>query len=325
LKSLKIGNAEFNAGIFILVSLVLFLFSIFWLRHFAFSPEMTVIGRFKDPGPVESGMLVYYQGVNVGKVSKLGFSDDYKYTYVYMDVYNKDLRLPDNVTAAIKIQGIAGQKYICISYPENPSGDLLAEGDIIEGETPFGIDELQAFLKKEIESGNIQKMFRNMEQAIANANETTIKMGETSERLNTLFAKYDIDIGGIIKSTSGATDEFNRAMANINNIVKSEEFQEDIKNTAKNASQLLEKTETNTQQVFDQIQDTRLIPNINYTIGKAYSAMDQAEQAFLAGENTACRFDCVGKNVSRMLNQKFLLFKLMFGNPGESLGECEEK
>ncbi len=323
MKRLKIGSAEFNAGIFIIISLALLLFSILWLRHFAFYPEMSVIARFKDPGPVDSGMLVYYQGVNVGKVSEVGFSEDYKYTYVYIDIFNKDLKLPANITAEIKIQGIAGQKFVCLSFPENPSVELLASGDIIEGEVPFGIEDLQAFLKKQIESGNLQKMFEEIDKAITNANNTTLKMGETSEQINRLFTKHDEEINGIILSTTGATEEFNQAMANVNSIVKSREFQENIKDTVKNANQLLQNTEFGTRQVFDQIQTTRLIPNLNNTVWKAYSAMDEAEQAFRVGGQTAQRYDCIGKNFSRMMNQRFLFFKLMFGNPGEPLEACE--
>ncbi len=323
LKKLKPGSAEFKAGIFIIISVTLLLFSILWLRYFAITPEKRIIARFTDPGPVETGIPVYYQGVNIGKVPKVGFSKNFRYTYVYMEIYNREIELPANVTARVKIEGIAGQKYLCLTYPEKPVNDLLASGDVIEGETTFGIDNLQEFFKKEIESGRLEKMFKGVEKAIANANKTTEAMGETSEKINALLAKYDRDIDDIIKSASGVTKELNEAVISVNKVVKSPEFQEDLKNTVKNANGLMHGTKVNAQRVFDQIEESRLIPNMSDTVNKTHSAMEEAEKAFKCTGKTAKRFDRVGENMNKMLSKRFLLFKLMFGRPGEKLSEGE--
>ena len=109
-------SAEFKSGLFIIISLALLIFSILWLRYFAITPDKHIVARFRDPGPVERGMPVYYQGVNVGKVPKIEFSKNFKYTYVYLDIYKK-LELPANITAMVKTEGLAGQKYVNISYP----------------------------------------------------------------------------------------------------------------------------------------------------------------------------------------------------------------
>lgn len=323
LRRLKPGSAEFKAGVFIIISLALLVFSILWLRYFAISPEKQIIARFKDPGPVEAGIPVYYQGVNVGRVPKVGFSDDFVYTYVYIDIYNKELKLPSNITARVKIEGIAGQKYVCLSYPEKPVGELLASGDIIEGESPFGLDDIQDFFKQEFESGRFQRAMKDFQASLANADKATAEIERTSRNINTLMFKYDREIQGIIRDTSGVTAGVNETIANVNRVVESPEFQLGVKETIMNANSLLQNTNANTQRVFSQIQQNNVIPNFNTTLCKTYATLEEAEKAMQNTSQVACTFDCVGKKASQMLSQRFLLFKLMFGRPGEPLEECQ--
>lgn len=323
LRKLKPGSAEFKAGVFIILSLALLVFSILWLRYFAISPEKRIIARFKDPGPVESGIPVYYQGVNVGRVPKVGFSKDFKYTYVYIDIYNKELELPANVNARVKIEGIAGQKYVCISYPKKPVDRMLASGDIIEGESPFGLDDVQDFFKREFESGRFQKAIKDFETSLANADKAAIQIGQASKKISLMFTKYDKDIDGIIKSTSGVTEGLNKTITGVNRVVDSPEIQKEVREAVSGVHRIVQNTEAGTEHIFGDIESTQIIKNTNTTVQKAFQTMDTAEDAFKDGGKAARRFDCIGRNVSQMLNQRFLLFKLMFSNPGKPLGECQ--
>ena len=69
-KQSEILAAEFNAGIFIIITIIMFIFVILWLRYFAVRPYMTVIASFRKTGPITTGTQVYYKGVNVGRVGK---------------------------------------------------------------------------------------------------------------------------------------------------------------------------------------------------------------------------------------------------------------
>ncbi|OGI00539.1 MAG: hypothetical protein A2Y25_00020 [Candidatus Melainabacteria bacterium GWF2_37_15] len=311
-------SAEFKSGLFIIISLALLIFSIMWLRYFAITPDKKIIARFRDPGPVERGMPVYYQGVNVGKVPKIGFSKNFKYTYVYLDIYKK-LELPANITAMVKTEGLAGQKYVNISYPEQPVDDMLANGDFIKGETPFGLSDIQELIKKEIESGRLEKMFKDIESTLANANVATAKIGNTSDRFNSLLTRYDSDINDIVKGTSGAVAQLNQSALKVNDIVESPE----IKETLASINRITQATEAGTANVFHDIEQTSLIPNVNATVYKTYSTLEEAELTMQKAGQAACRYDAIGKSISNILGQRFLLFKLMFGKLDVPTDECE--
>ena len=323
LRNLKKGNAELKSGIFIMVTLGLLIFSILWLRYFAILPDKKIIVRFKNPGPIDSGLPVYFQGINVGKIKKVGFSPDYRCTYVYIDIYMKKLQLPANMKAKVKVEGIAGQKYVSLMYPENPSGELLADGSMIEGETPLGLDDIKEFFRREIDNGRLPRLFNNMEAAIVNANAATAEIGKTSQRLNMLMAKYDSDIDNIVSSTSGTISGLNKTIKDVNQVVASAEIQDGLRDTVKNINKLVETTNTRTENVFNQIDQASLIPNINATVYKTYTTLNETQSAIQTARQTALTYDCVGKNINDVLNQRFLLFKLMFGRVGKPLEKCE--
>ncbi len=57
-------------------------------------------------------------------------------------------------------------------------------------------------------------------------------------------------------------------------------------------------------------------------IGSTISGIgDAAEQV----DQTAARFDCVATQLSKMLNERFLGFKLFFGKPGAGFEECQRR
>src|SRR3989339_2180054 len=95
-------GAEFKAGIFIIVILALLIFSVLWLRYFAIRPQMTIIAKFVNPGPITTGLPAYYKGLNIGSIRKLAFTEDYKYSLLHIEIYQKNFKIPKNVSAVIK-------------------------------------------------------------------------------------------------------------------------------------------------------------------------------------------------------------------------------
>jgi len=127
------GKDLFKAGLFVIFCMSLIIFSIFWLRFFSFTTEKTIIAKFAECGPISKGTPVFYHGVNIGKVKDVTFSKDFKDTLVEIAIYKKNMDLPKNVSTQIKIEGLTGQKYLDIIYPDKPSGQILADNDVITG------------------------------------------------------------------------------------------------------------------------------------------------------------------------------------------------
>jgi|GEM_PF-1781753 len=235
-KSIEKRSAEYKAGLFIVISLALLIFSILWLRYFAIRPHMTIVSRFKDPGPIAKGLQVYYQGVNVGKVSKIDFSKDFRYTLVYISIYRKDLKLPANVIARIDSQGITGQKFINITYPDHPVSKLLSDGSVISGEVPFSLSDLQEILGAQVKNGKLQKMLENFEKSFEMQEQLSIKMTKLATSANKLIEENREKISELIDAGASTAENLDKIFSNVNEIVGDSEIKQGIKSTVKTAN-----------------------------------------------------------------------------------------
>lgn len=235
-KEVEKRKAEYKAGLFIIISLFLLIFSILWLRYFAIRPYMTVIAKFKDPGPIAKGLQVYYQGVNVGRVSEIDFSKDFKYTLVHMSIYRKNLNLPANVVASIDSQGITGQKFLNIKYPEHPSSKLLSDGSVIQGEIPFGLADVQRMLGEQIKSGRIQKALVNFERSFEIQEELSLNMNKLATNANTLIDENKEEIKMLLNKGTKTAVNLNRILSNVNDIVGDPQVKRSIKSTVMSAN-----------------------------------------------------------------------------------------
>jgi len=412
-KTTNKSKSEFKAGIFIILSIALLIFTVLWIRYFAVKPSMNIIAAFKNPGPIARGLPVYFQGVNVGKVDKVRFSDDFKYTLVYIEIYYEGLKLPSNSTARVESQGITGQKYLEIAYPANPSQVYLTNNATIYGEQAFGIAELQRMLGEQIKSGRLQKIINEFEESFLLQKQLSIKLEQTADNINKVLLSNKDKINIIFKEGAASSQKLKLVLNNLNEVVGDPAVKRDFKdlvastssvgrnvsnllgdNTLRetilrnsenvgrlinNTNNLLEGLQTTagrtpglasnlntlladldelvnnlnlySEEVYDQLNRTGTICNLNNSILKAGRAFDEAGN-FFGSSNTALssisrsqtgknigvlftetlqntnqaakRFDCFNRNLSTMLNKRFLLLRLLFGKPGSSLEECEK-
>jgi hypothetical protein len=338
-KKLDIKRAEFQSGLFIIITLALLIFSVLWLRYFALMPDKKITVRFNDPGPIETGTTVYYRGVNIGKVPKIELSEDYKYTLVHIDIYKKNLCIPSNSIAKIRSAGMTGQRYINIMPPEESSGKFIASGDVLEGKDAFDFNNFNDFIEDQIESGKFDKMASDFRQMLANTSKMSIAIEKLSTAGLELVNGNKKELNGLIKETSRAAKDMQGVLASVNEIVNDPEIKVSAKETIKGMNVLVNSTQKNTDNVFQQIGQSELIPNMSCAFKKTGNALDGVDNIIseLGGkegdrnliketlENTnlaARRVDCFSKNMGETMNQRFLLFKLMFGRPGASFEEC---
>jgi len=158
---------------------MLLIFSVLWLRNFSIAAEKTITVRFRDTGPISQGLPVYYQGLNVGRIKEIKYSDDYKYTLAVVEIHKKNLNLPQNVYAETRTEGITGQKYLALVYPEQPSYNTLQDGDIIEGRLS-AMQEVQANIGESLRNGKIQN-------AVGDVRVTALNAAEASQKINDLI------------------------------------------------------------------------------------------------------------------------------------------
>jgi ABC-type transporter Mla subunit MlaD len=229
-------TAEYKAGMFIIISLAMLIFSILWLRYFSIRPEMEITAEFTNPGPLTKGLQVYYQGVVIGKVSNIDFSKDFKFTLVKISIYRKGLNLPANVKAKIDSQGITGQKFISIIYPDKPVKQMLRNGSMILGESPFSIADFQEALGEQIKNGNFKKLLTNLSESLELQKELSIKMEKLALTMNDFIDKNRYRITLFLDEAIKSTNNLNKIFMNINEIVSDKEIKQNIKSTVKTAN-----------------------------------------------------------------------------------------
>jgi len=329
----------FKAGLFIIFTLSLLIFSILWLRLFSLSPEKIITAKFEECGPISKGVPVYYHGVNIGKVDDVNFSDDFRYTLVKILIYRRKLALPKNIYAEIKTEGLTGQKYVGISYPENPSKETLQNGDVIEGRLS-DFYQIAKSVSKAIKNGQLEKTFGQLDNTSTNATAASEKAVQLLTLLQEVINSNRSDIRKLISESALSAANVHISSTSIKNLSTSPEINQDIRTTISNmskSSQKLDKITTNVQKItvdMDKITgDCNFREDILKTADNAQIFSERLNRGDLNclitktlqdTNRTVNRYDCIGASFSDMMGERFLLMRLMFGKPGQSFQKCTD-
>jgi phospholipid/cholesterol/gamma-HCH transport system substrate-binding protein len=144
-------NIQLITGIFVILGIAAFTYMAVTIggARFGNTPGYTVHARFTNISGLQSGAIVEAAGVRVGTVTAIDFDPDSYEAIVSMRI-NEDVPVQEDAIAAIRTQGIIGEKFIKLS----PGGfdELLADGDeLYETESAVSLEEL---VSKYIFSGN---------------------------------------------------------------------------------------------------------------------------------------------------------------------------
>jgi phospholipid/cholesterol/gamma-HCH transport system substrate-binding protein len=135
-------NIQLLTGIFVMIGIASFTYiavSIGGVR-FTAQPGYTLIARFTSISGMQVGAIVEAAGVRVGTVSAIRFDAD-RYEAIVSLRINQDVPVQEDAIAAIRTQGIIGEKFIKII----PGGfeELLTDGmEIGETESAVNLEEL---------------------------------------------------------------------------------------------------------------------------------------------------------------------------------------
>lgn len=331
------GNVLFKAGLFILFTLSLLIFSILWLRFFSLASDKTITAKFLECGPISKGVPVFYHGVNIGKIDKVDFSDDYKYTLIKILIFRKKMALPKNVYAVIKTEGLTGQKFVEILYPENPSKEILANGDVIEGKLS-DFYEITKAVSQAVKNGQLKSTFGGFKNTAQNASGASKKMIELIALLEEIVNSNRGDVKKLIREAALSANNFHVTSASLKNLSTSPELQQDIKYSVsyipKNSAKL-DNIAANINKITVDIDKVTGNPEFQEGLLKAAVGTGNIADRLDKGDlnclikrtledtdKTINRYDCIGESFSEMMSERFLLTRLMFGRPGQSFQKC---
>jgi|GEM_PF-4370698 len=323
-----------------------------------FGPEKTIYMRFKDPGPLPERMDVYYKGIKVGKVTGMKFSEDYKYTVLTVEIRKKDFNPPNNIYAEIKIegearfwaQGINITQYIDLAYPENPSSTSLKDKDTIEGRIG-DIERIQEYLKESLSKEEVESSVDNIQQITKNTEEATQNLAQVTEKINIFLDRNQQKMNEIVSRTNEAIANLNATAENTRSITLTmREFAEKpgeetgLRSALQNLAEFTENINTVSIDLGKFTGDVGFRDELIATPGeirKFISGTNRNVEEFIQSTNATIarldqkvcitlndadrainRYDCIGAGISDLMSERFLVFKLLFGKPGEAFELC---
>lgn len=327
------NKAKYSAGLFIIFSIAILLFCIVWLRYFAIFPDMIIIAKFRNPGPLSVGVQTYYKGICIGKVKKLEYTKNLNHTLVYIDIYIKNLKMPNNSIAEIQVEGITGQKYVDIVPQGVPSATLIKNNDMIVGKSIFGITDFQYYLQEQVTSGRIERILSDIEGTL----ERSQKLAENLEVITDIFVDQEQDLKNILTDGSKTAQNMSSISENVKKFSDKEHLWEDLETSITNITS----TSENLNKISSDLNDEQVIQNlssaikeadltmceINYLIAELKKAgvnQDQIASIIKNTEKTVKNTSCMSYGMNKMLSERFLLLKLLFGKPGKHF-KCTTK
>lgn len=143
----KQRSAQLKVGIFILLSIVIFVYGVFTIsgQEELFEREYKVMTYFDNSAGLLEGAYVRLSGVGVGSVSTIRFSDDLSLgkVQVVMEINKRAFsRISKDSHATIKTEGLLGAKFVEIVPGKGESIGKARDGIVISGYTSPEMQEI---------------------------------------------------------------------------------------------------------------------------------------------------------------------------------------
>ena len=326
---------------------ILLLLGCFLVGKLAYKPDKKIIIKFDNIPPViqrlpRAKIKAYYRGFNIGEVSKMQLCCDQKHVLFFLDIHYKNLNLPKNSRVYLDSEDLYGTSHLSFYYPNSPSPDVIEDGDIIYAS---GVHQrLDQFLIGQFHEGQIEELLSNLIFITGAVRKTLDSNNDDAGALIKDLRKTNSDVGILIKS--------------IIDIISDPQIKRDIKTSSHSAAkllsskeitdapQLLNKTVENMEEINKNLTKTNItLPILDNTVKTTNNTMTGTKQTLRATnknlksldqkippippcllENTNRTLEnanCISHELCGILSKRFLLFRLLFGNPAKSLEKCQ--
>ena len=227
------GSMQLKIGLFVLISIMIFVFGIFTISGDSklFEKKYLVRTKFNNTAGLLPGAYVRLSGVQIGTVSGIQFPEnsDSNSIEVHLTVNKEGFgRITTTSKATVRTEGLLGAKYIEIIRGKEKGGEImepgvkLKDGEYIESFTP---PELQEIIGQSEEFlSNLTRISRNLDSIVeAFANEENI--ANIEESLASLRQSINA-----IENERGA----------LHTLIYDEQMATDLKNMVSNLSEVSE-------------------------------------------------------------------------------------
>jgi len=270
---------EVKTAILVISGILLFIYLFNFLKGTdILDSSRTFYTIYDNVEGLEPSTPVTINGLNVGKVQEIGFTDDGTGRLLVKLNVDEEFEFSNNSKAQLYEAGLIGGKAVAI-IPAFDNAEKAVKGDYLEGTVKAGLSELvnkrltplQEKLETTIVSAdslllNINSVFddrtkANLRNSIAELNSTISSFKTTSSSLNELVVKNQDNLESTLKNIENIS---NNLSAITDSIVKSDLAQTiaNLENTISNFNAILVKIESGEGSMGKLMKDEGLYNNL---------------------------------------------------------------
>ena len=252
-----------NKILLISLSLCAFIVAILFMYHLL--SRTIIYAQFDKLRPFHEKAPVYFRGYKIGKVIKIQPTDNYQNTLVAMVLYPKDLQLPVNTVAQLKVHKTRWmhRDYIDLIYPSEAENQTLKRGAKIQGKSSIDIHSYLSSISHE----SFEKMEENAAGILENLNDTTGMLYSVFALINGILTESDSDIKNVFNNLSQTTKDTKEMIKKIDNSISEVQLKNSLNNlyeTTTHTKNAVYNIMTSSSQLDKTIYNTNcLLNNIN--------------------------------------------------------------
>ena len=271
---------EIKIALVAIVGILVMYFGINFLKGMnLFSTNNAYYMTFDDIQGLGASTPIYADGYKVGTVDGLEY--DYKENgpiKVKVDI-NKDLRIPQGSKAEI-VKDLMGNLQVNLLLANNPR-ERVEPGGVIPGAVNGGMMDKAANLIPVVEKmlPKLDSILTSVNALLAdpalaaslhNVETITSNLAVSTRELNTLMARLNKQVPGMIGKANGVLDNTNRLTANLASLDVQGTLNK-VNQTLESAHQFTEKLNSNQGSLGLLMNDTKLYDNLTSTMSHADS------------------------------------------------------
>ena len=280
-------NPAIKVGIIIVLALISLFMVIWFLQGYNFQKNaywITVV--FDDSMGLSEGSLVRMAGVTIGEVQDISL--DRENRAVLKLRLNKIYNIPQGSKFTLGVGFLVGEKSVNI-IPNRDAAAAVPHGSTVYGVQPMKIEDLlpqaqalmtelrdsvasvRKLLEDEEYQGRIKRILANLETATNNMNEAMVSIKGT-------VVDEQGGIHAIVSNVRIASESLRDLTAELENLAKDTEIQEDIKGTVTAARSATESLERMTVSMENLITEPKFQEDIRKTAAGAHKVVDKAQR-----------------------------------------------
>ncbi len=184
----KDTGSNWKLGIFVIIGLILFVFTIYIVgkQQNLFGSTFQLKSKFKTVSGLKVGNNVRFSGINVGTIDEIELITDSSVVVVLKIEKGVQKFIKTDAIASIGSDGLMGDKVLTVS-PGNSSSKIIKDNDFIASKSPVEMADLMSSLKKSIDNaGIITSQLAQFTYNMNNGNGTLSKLITDKEFANSL-------------------------------------------------------------------------------------------------------------------------------------------